>query len=105
MTIPAAQAAPAWSTALKLGAWLAAACLAVPLLSAVLYHQWQQTTGAGDAFAMMATWFVLATLVIEVPLLLLTIVVLVIGATNHLRSRRIARSASGSASRSIGNTP
>ena len=84
---PAAQAAPVRSTALKLGAWLAAACVALPLLSAVLYHQWQQTTGAGDAYAMMAMWFLIGTVVIEVPLLLITVVVLVIAAVNHRRSR------------------
>ncbi|KRB06721.1 hypothetical protein [Lysobacter sp. Root690] len=94
---PAAQAAPARSTALKLGAWLAAACLALPLLSAVLYHQWQQTTGAGDAYAMMAMWFLIGTVVIEVPLLLITVVVLVIAAVNHRRSRRSAMLAPGSA--------
>ncbi|WP_046657458.1 hypothetical protein [Lysobacter capsici] len=94
---PAAQAAPVSSTALKLGAWLAAACLAVPLLSAALYHQWQQTTGAGDAYAMMAMWFLIGTLMIEIPLLLITVVVLVIGTARHLRSRRGAGSAPGSA--------
>jgi|GEM_PF-5319288 len=94
---PAAQAAPARSTALTLGAWLAAACLAVPLLSAMLYQQWQQTTGASDAYAMMAMWFLIGTVVIEVPLLLITVVVLVIAAVNHRRSRRSATSAHGSA--------
>ncbi|UHQ24559.1 hypothetical protein LVB77_07705 [Lysobacter sp. 5GHs7-4] len=94
----AAQAAPASSTALKLGAWLATACLAVPLLSAGLYHYWQQSTGAGDAYAMVAMWFLLGTLAIEVPLLLITVVVLVVGTAKHVRSRRIAKLASGSAS-------
>ena len=92
---PAAQAAP--SKALKLGAWLAAACVIVPLLSAGLYRYWQQTTGAADAYAAMATWFLLGTLAIEVPLLLIAAVVLAIGTARYVRSRRDAETAPGPA--------
>ncbi|MGO1068597.1 hypothetical protein [Lysobacter sp. CA199] len=93
---PAVRAAPFESQALKLSAWLAVACLVVPLLGAAGYQYWLRSTGAGDGFGMMGLFFVLGTAAIEVPLLIFTVIVLVTGVVDHLRNRRAAKSAPGS---------